>query len=218
MKVTRSTECKILFTCKGPYFCAVFIKFLQNGRLLEILAKFDCGSLSLGLEVGQQVKSYLQLVYTLHITFSMQSSFNLLRMFILTNFDHGWVGLESISLGQIKVKSCLHSRGHILSAILIKLLHDISAKFNHGSFGVKKKVTRSNPRKSLLTLQEPYFSEIFLKLAQKVSVDNISAKFDHESVWFKKQVIKSIQRKGLFTVYRLYFWCNLPQTCSGYLS
>ena len=86
-------------------------------------------------------------VYTLAATVLIQSSSNLLRMFILmmsrSSSIMGGVGSKSRSLGQIKVKSCLHSRGHIFSPIFLKLaqnvcLDNIWVKFEHGWGGVKK--------------------------------------------------------------------------------
>ena len=40
---------------------------------------------------------------------------------ILTPIENGWVGSKTRSLGQIKVKPCVHSRSHIFSPIFIKL-------------------------------------------------------------------------------------------------
>ena len=64
-------------------------------------------------------------VTTLQPIILIQSSSNLLRMFILkisrTSLNMGWVGSKSRSLGQIFVKSCYHSRGHNFEPIFIKL-------------------------------------------------------------------------------------------------
>ena len=68
-------------------------------------------------------------------------------MFVLiisgSSSNMGGVGSKSRSLGQILEKSCLHSKGHIFSAIFLKLaqnvcLDNISVKFDHGWGGVKK--------------------------------------------------------------------------------
>jgi len=55
----------------------------------------------------------------------------------------GHVGSKSRSLGEIIEKPCLHSIGHNIDSIFIKLAHndcldEISVKFESGSCGVKK--------------------------------------------------------------------------------
>ena len=85
-------------------------------------------------------------VTTLQPIILIQSSLNLLRMFILiisrTSSNMGWVGSKSRSLGQIFVKSCYHSRGHNFDPIFIKLaqnayIYNISDKFQYGWGRVK---------------------------------------------------------------------------------
>jgi hypothetical protein len=60
-----------------------------------------------------------------------------------TSSNLGHVGSKSRSLGQIIEKPCLHSRGHNIDSIFIKLAHndcldEVSVKFESGSCGVKK--------------------------------------------------------------------------------
>ena len=66
------------------------------------------------------------------------------------------------SLGEILEKSCVRSRGHIFSLIIMKLsenvcLEEILGKFEHGSYWVKNMVTSSSLRKTLCTLWRPHF-------------------------------------------------------------
>ena len=91
----------------------------------------------------------------------MQSSSNLLRMFVLiisgSRSIMGGMGPKSSSLGQILVKFCLQSRGQSIDAIFLRfaqnVCHDnISVKFDHGWDGVKKLVTGSELSKILFTL------------------------------------------------------------------
>ena len=67
------------------------------------------------------------------------------------------IGTKSRSLGQILVKSCLHSRDHIFGPLFLRLglniyLDNISVRFDHGRDGVRIKVTRSDLSKMLFTL------------------------------------------------------------------
>ena len=60
----------------------------------------------------------------------------------LTNSKMGHVGSKFRSLGQILVKPCVRSRGHIFSPIIMKLgrnvcLDEISDKVENGSCQVK---------------------------------------------------------------------------------
>ena len=93
------------------------------------------------------------LVNTLEATVLVQSSSNLPRMIILTKSrltsNMGHVGSKTRSVGQLKEKSCEHSRGHSFGPIIIKLaqndhLDNISVKFKYRSCPVKNKVSRSN--------------------------------------------------------------------------
>ena len=61
------------------------------------------------------------------------------------------------SVGQIKEKCCLHSRGHIYDPIIMNFgqnvcLDDVYVEFDTGSRGVKNEVSRSNQRKTLFSL------------------------------------------------------------------
>ena len=74
----------------------------------------------------------------------------------------GHVQLKTRSLGQIIEKPCKHSRGHIFCLIFMKLgqnvhLNQIQVKCKSGSCMAKNQVSRSNHRKSLLTLQKSHF-------------------------------------------------------------
>ena len=68
-------------------------------------------------------------VYTLEATFATQFLLNFVRMFVLTisrpSSNIGHVGSKTRSPGQIVENSCLHSRGHICSPILIKLCQNV---------------------------------------------------------------------------------------------
>jgi hypothetical protein len=60
-----------------------------------------------------------------------------------SSLNLGHVGSKSRSLGQIIEKPCLHSRGHNIDSIFIKLAHndcldEISVKLKSGLCGVKK--------------------------------------------------------------------------------
>ena len=85
-------------------------------------------------------------VYTLAVTFLIQSSSNLVRMFVLmisrTSSNLGHEGSKTRSLGQILEKSCLHSRGHIFGLIILKFCQDVCFdnildRFESGSREVK---------------------------------------------------------------------------------
>ena len=69
----------------------------------------------------------------------------------------GHLRSKTRSLDQVLEKPCVWSRGHIFSPIIIKLgqnvsLDEILDEFENGSCWIKKKVTRSNLRKTLYTL------------------------------------------------------------------
>ena len=101
-------------------------------------------------------------VTTLQTTFFIQSSLNLLRIFIFMisrtnlNMDVAWWS-KSGSRGQILVKLCFHSAGHCFDLIFITLAKNVyldhySDEFEHGWSCIKKKITRSNLSKILLPL------------------------------------------------------------------
>ena len=74
----------------------------------------------------------------------------------------GHVGSETRSQGHMLEKSHLCSRGHIFSCNILKLgqnvlLDEILDEFENGSCWVKNEVNRFNLRKTLCTLQRPYF-------------------------------------------------------------
>ena len=96
----------------------------------------------LGQNVGHGVKSKENLVNTPVATVLTLFSSNLVKMIVSmisrSSSNMGDVGSKSRSRGQIKVKPCEHSRGHIFDPILIKLdqnvcLNDIKVKFEYGS-------------------------------------------------------------------------------------
>ena len=98
------------------------------------------------VSVVQCASSTFYLVYALEATFSVQSSRNLVRIFVFiksrTRLKLGHVGSKTRSLGQILEKPCVCPRGHIFSPILMKLgqnvcLDKISDDFEIGSCGVK---------------------------------------------------------------------------------
>ena len=87
----------------------------------ELLWSLECPSFV--------VRRRQQFVYTLGATFLVQSSSNLVRVFVLmmawTLLNMGVVGSKSRSLGQILEKACLHSSSHISSNFLrIFILYD----------------------------------------------------------------------------------------------
>ena len=67
--------------------------------------------------------------FYLEATFSVQSSWNLVRVFVLikslTSLKLGHVGSKTRSLGQILEKPCVRSRGHIFSPIFMKLCQNV---------------------------------------------------------------------------------------------
>ena len=73
----------------------------------------------------------------------------------------GHVGSNTMSLGQILEKPCLHSRGQILNPMIMNLgqnvcLDKISDEYENGSCRVKHKVTKSNLR---ITFQKAQVSD-----------------------------------------------------------
>ena len=59
-----------------------------------------------------------------------------------SSLNLGHVGSKTRSVGQIKEKSCLPSRGHIFDPVFMKLgenvcLNDVWVQFGSGSCGVK---------------------------------------------------------------------------------
>ena len=91
----------------------------------------------------------------------------------------GHVQMKTRSLGQIIKNPCQHSRGHIFCLIFINFcqnvcLHKIQAEVETGSSGVKNQVTRSNSRKTLLTLQRPHFQpHVHKTLSECLSPSNL---------------------------------------------
>ena len=84
-----------------------------------------------------------------------------------------------------KVKSCVRSRGHIFSQILMKLgqigcLDRISYNFENGLCGVKNRVTRSKLRKTFCS-RGHIFSLILMKLGENVCLNKISDIFEYGS-------------------------------------
>ena len=98
------------------------------------------------VSIVYHASSTFYLVYALEATFSVQSSWNLVRMFgsikSETTSKLGHVGSKTRSLSQILEKPCVRSRSHIFSPILMKLGQnvcpdEISDEFEIGSCGVK---------------------------------------------------------------------------------
>ena len=100
--------------------------------------------------VGSKTRSQVQilenLVYAPEATFSVQLSWNLVRMYVLmkpwTSLKIGHVGSKTRSLVQILGKLCVCSRGHIFSLIVMKLgqnvcLDENSNELKNGSCRVK---------------------------------------------------------------------------------
>ena len=90
----------------------------------------------------QQHKTYMINEEWNNITFSVGSSFNLVRMFVMvksmTISKMGHIGSKAKSLGQILEKNCVRSRGHIFCTIIMKLhqnilLDETSDEFENGS-------------------------------------------------------------------------------------
>ena len=76
-----------------------------------------------GQKLGHLAKSAENFVNTLAVTFLKQSSWILLKMFVLMisrsslKLEH--LGSKTKSPGQISVKSCYHSSGHIFQATIM---------------------------------------------------------------------------------------------------
>ena len=139
----------------------------------------------------------------------MQSSSDLLRMFVLiiswSSLIMGGMGSKSRSLGQILVKSCLHSLGHIFGSVFLRVaqnvcLEDISIRFDHGWDGVKSRTLGQIFVKSCLQSRGHNIDAIFFKLAQNVCLDNILIKVDHWWDGVRKLVTRSNLSKILFTL------------------
>ena len=68
-------------------------------------------------------------VNTLEVTFFAQSSWNFVRMIVLVKgrmgLKLGQLRSKTRSLGQIIVKSCIHSKSHIFSPIFLKLAQNV---------------------------------------------------------------------------------------------
>ena len=132
----------------------------------------------------------------------------------------GGVGSKSRSLGQILVKPCLHSTGHIFDPILYKLsqnacLDDVLTPIEYGLGRCPK--SRSVGQilgKPCLHSTGHSFYPIFIKLSQNVCLDDAFTPIEYR--W--GQVTRSNLSKILFTLYRPHFWPNLFQTQSECLS
>ena len=82
-----------------------------------------------GQKLGHRAKSAENLVNTLAVTFLKQSSLIWLKMFVLMISRSGLklehLGLKTRSPGQISVKSCYHSSGHIFQAVKMNLAQNV---------------------------------------------------------------------------------------------
>ena len=122
------------------------------------------------------------LVYALEATFSVQSSWNLVRMFVSIksrmSSKLGHVGWKTRSLDQILEKPCARSRGHIFSPILMKLgqnvcLDEDSDEFKLGHVGSKTRSLGQILEKPCVRSRGHIFSPILMKLGQNVCLDKI---------------------------------------------
>ena len=154
----------------------------------------------------------------------VQSSINLLRMFVLiisgSSLIMGQVGSKRRSLVQILEKSCLHSRGNIFCPIFLKIgqnvcIDNIMVKFDHGQSWVQIQVTRSNLRKNLFTLQGPQFlvqsSSNMVRMFVLIISQSSSIK---GCVGSKSRSSGQILEGILFTLQGPTFLSNLPQSWS----
>ena len=95
----------------------------------------------------------------------------------------GHLGSKTRSLGQILEKSCVCSRGHIFSAILMKLgqnvcLSKISNEFEMGHVRSKTRSLGQILEKPCVCSRGHIFSPILMKRGQNVFLCKISDKFE----------------------------------------
>ena len=97
------------------------------------------------METGSLGPNRRKTLLTLVVTFLKHLSLILLKMFVLrSSRSHSKLGhgSKTRSLGQIKGRPCLHSRGHNFESIIMNLaqnvcLVDFLVKVETGSLGVK---------------------------------------------------------------------------------
>ena len=146
-------------------------------------------------------KPYCPFVVTVQATFFNGQSLKLVKSFILMNsrlsLNLGHVGSKTRSLDQIKGKPCGPSIGHISQWIFMKIveklhLDDFQTEFETRSCGVKNQVTRSNYRKTILPLcghsTGHIFQWIFMKIGEKLYLDECQTEFESGSCGVKNQV------------------------------
>ena len=147
----------ILFSTKCFLFVYMYIDLFKLKAYLKIVTLTSPGFFLAHLELMvsywdravwgvRRPLSTFYLVYAIAATFSVQSSWNLVRMFVSiksrTSSKLGHFGSKTRSLGQILEKFCVCSRCHIFSEILEKFgrnvcLDKILDKFEIWSYGVK---------------------------------------------------------------------------------
>ena len=115
--------------CRSHMFSLIIMKLGQNVCLDEISDRFENGS-----------------CWAMYVLMTSQICVKM-----------GQVRSKTRSVGQILEKTCVCSRGHIFSQIIVKLgqnvcLDEILHEFENRLCWVKNYVTRSNLRKTLCTL------------------------------------------------------------------
>ena len=130
-----------------------------------------------GQKLGHWAKSAENLVNTLAVTFLKQSSWILLKMFVLmssrSGSNLGYLGSKTRSPGQISRKFCWHSSGHIFeesSWILLKMFVLMISRSGL-KLGHMRSKTRSPGQisRKLLTLQRSHFLNNHHKYCSKCS-------------------------------------------------
>ena len=87
----------------------------------------------------------------------------------------GCVGSKTRSLGQILEKSCVSSRGHIFSPIIMKLGQNVCQTFlKMGHVGLKTRSQGQILEKPCVGTRGYIFSPIIMKLGKNICLDEIS--------------------------------------------
>ena len=97
-------------------------------------------------------------------------------------FKYGSCWVKNRSLGQILEKSCVQSKGHIFSPIIMKLGQNVSKSRSRSKMGHVGSKTRSLgqiSKKPRVHSRDQIFGVILMKLAQNVCPDD-------GSCWVKK--------------------------------
>ena len=98
----------------------------------------------------------------------------------------GHVGSKPRSPGQILEKSCIHTKGHIFSLMIMKLVQNVC--LDESQTSSKMGHVKNKTRSVCQILEKPYvhsrvhiFSPIIMKLGQNVCLDKVSDEFENGS-------------------------------------